>query len=233
MPSPFGPDLFERARSGMGARLRRVRNPHQMFAALGWAIGHLDQTYTDTPDAVLSTVACRAGCASCCHVPVDVQAHEVFFAADHMQRHFAPADLEAAVRRLSLHRDRIAGFAPGERDASRQPCALLLAGTCSIYSGRPQPCRAHHTSDAAACDANLAEPTTDITRAYIPALRARMFAVMLGIDDAFESLGYDERSYDFGSALHEALTNVLCLSAWMRRQVAFPDSCLADRAEPS
>jgi hypothetical protein len=55
-----------------------------------------------------------------------------------------------------------------------------------------------------------------------------MFAVMLGLDEAIESVGYDDRAYDFGSALHEALTNVLCVTAWMRRQPAFPDSCLAD-----
>jgi hypothetical protein len=34
-------------------------------------------------------------------------------------------------------------------------------------------------------------------------------------------------AYDFGSALHEALTNSLCLVAWLRRQPAFPNSCLA------
>jgi len=60
--------------------------------------------------------------------------------------------------------------------------------------------------------------------------RMSMFAVMLGMDEALEAAGYDDRSYDFGSALHEALTNSLCLMRWMRRQPAFPDSCLADRS---
>ena len=32
------------------------------------------------------------------------------------------------------------------------------------------------------------------------------------------------------AALHEALTNSLCLARWIRRQPAFPDACLADRA---
>lgn len=63
------------------------------------------------------------------------------------------------------------------------------------------------------------------------ALRARMFATMLGLDEAIEAAGYDERSYDFGSALHEALTNSLCLVLWLRRQPAFPDTCLADAAD--
>ena len=39
--------------------------------------------------------------------------------------------------------------------------------------------------------------------------------------------GFDDRAYDFGAALHEALTNSLCRVRWLRRKPAFPDSCLA------
>jgi len=49
----------------------------------------------------------------------------------------------------------------------------------------------------------------------------------MGLDEAIEAAGYDERSYDFGSALHEALTDSLCLTRWLRRQPAFGDACLA------
>ena len=45
------------------------------------------------PAAARAAVACRDGCAACCQVPVDVQAHEVLFAADHIQLHFAPQAL--------------------------------------------------------------------------------------------------------------------------------------------
>jgi hypothetical protein len=79
----------------------------------------------------------------------------------------------------------------------------------------------------------MTDPSVNLSKVYIPALRARMFAVMLGLDEALEAAGYDERSYDFGSALHEALTNSLCLARWLRRQNAFPDRCLADPGEVS
>lgn len=234
MPSRTPPsprvDLFEHALSRMKRLLGRVREEEQMISALRWGMDELEHTYQETPAKVLAMVACRAGCDACCHVPVDVQAHEVFFAADHIQVHFSPDALTNVVSRLSGHRDRIAALAEGGRDGSRQPCQLLHEGSCSIYAGRPEACRSHHTSDAAACAAHLADPSLDITHVYIPALRARMFAVMLGMDEAMESSGYDERSYDFGSALHEALTDSHCLFRWMRRQAAFPDSCLADGA---
>lgn len=221
-------ELFEHTVDALTPRLLRMRTPHQLMAALRWSMDELDQTFANSPASLRAQVACRDGCASCCQVPVDVQAHEVLFAAEHIQVNFSPLALEEAVARLEAHRGRVAAFAAGQRDTSRQACALLLAGSCSIYSGRPQPCRTHHTSDAAACAAHLADPSVKITQVYLPALRARMFAVSLGVDEAFEAAGYDERSYDFGSALHEALTNSLGLVRWLRHQSAFPDNCLAD-----
>jgi Fe-S-cluster containining protein len=175
----------------------------------------------------LATVACRAGCGHCCSVPVEVQAHEVFFAAEYIQTHFTPAELIAAIERTSLHRTRTLNRSHEERTRLQQPCALLRDDHCSIYAGRPEACRAHHTNNAAACAAHAADPTTPIEKHYIPALRARLFAVMLGVDEALEAAGWDHRAYDFGSALHEALTNSLCLVRWLQHRPAFPDSCLA------
>ena len=91
----------------------------------------------------------------------------------------------------------------------------------------------HHTSAAATCAAHLTDPTIEIDRVFIPALRARLFAVMLGLDSALETAGFDDRAYDFGSALHEALTNSLCRVLWMRHRPAFPDDCLAEKASRS
>ncbi len=219
--------IFDRTVAEMQDRLLTVRAPEQMMTALRWGMDELDSTYAKTAASVRAKVACRDGCAYCCQVPVDVQAHEVFFAANHIQLHYSPSGLNDVIARLAAHRGRVAAFAPDARATSRQPCALLVAGSCSIYDGRPEACRSHHTSDAAVCAANMADPAVNLSKVYLPALRARMFAVMLGLDEAIEAAGYDERAYDFGSALHEALTNSLSLVLWMRRQPAFPDSCLA------
>lgn len=223
-------EMFDHTVAGMEERLFKARAPAEMMTVLRWGLDEMDRAYDETPARVLAKVACRSGCASCCHVPVDVQAHEVFFAADHIQVHFSPAALTAVIARLARHRARIAAFDEGERPRSRHPCALLRAGACSIYEGRPETCRAHHSSDAVLCAANEADASVNVTKAYLPALRARMFAVMMGLDEAMEACGYDERCYDFGSALHEALTNSRCLMRWLRRQPAFPDNCLAGAA---
>jgi hypothetical protein len=220
--------LFDHAVAQMSRRLLKVRAPETMIAALRWGMEELDQTFAATPAPVLARVACRAGCSACCQVPVDVQAHEVFFAADHIQVHFPPDALAQVISRLAAHRARVAALTADERAVSRSACALLVAGSCSIYSGRPEACRSHHASDAAVCAAHIADPKVNLTKVYVPALRARMFAVMLGLDEAIEAAGYDECSYDFGSALHEALTDSQCVVRWMRRESAFSDSCLSD-----
>ncbi|MEY4925227.1 MAG: hypothetical protein RL598_1746 [Verrucomicrobiota bacterium] len=219
--------LFAQTVTGMTGKLATVTDSASMFTALRWGMEELDQAYATTPTKIRATVACRAGCGHCCSVPVEVQAHEVFFAAEYIQTHFTPTDLAAVITRTAAHRTRALNLTHEQRTRLKQPCALLQDDHCSIYAGRPEACRAHHTNNAAACAAHAADPTTPIEKNYIPALRARLFAVMLGLDEALEAAGWDHRAYDFGSALHEALTNSLCLVRWLQHRPAFPDSCLA------
>ena len=219
--------LYAQTVSQMERKLDSVTEPAAMLTALRWGMSELDRTYDATPAKVRAFVACRAGCSHCCSVAVEVQAHEVFFAAEYIQVNFSPTDLAGVIERTAVLRANVAGLSGHERDRLGQPCALLRDGECSIYDGRPEACRAHHTSNAAVCAAHAADPTVDLDAVYIPALRARMFTVMLGMDAAIEAAGYDDRAYDFGSALHEALTNSLCRVLWLRREPAFPDSCLA------
>lgn len=221
--------LYAHTVQHMGQRLGQANDPVGVLAALRWGMQKLEHTYAETPAKVKASVACRSGCAHCCSVPVDVQAHEVFFAAEYIQVNFSPAALAGVIERTAVHRKRASGLSPEARDRLRQPCVLLKNdGCCSIYEGRPEACRAHHSSDAAVCAAHSSDPGIAVEKAYIPELRGRMYAVMLGLDEAMEETGFDDRAYDFGSALHEALTNSLCQVLWMRKKPAFPDSCLAD-----
>jgi Fe-S-cluster containining protein len=155
-----------------------------------------------------------------------VQAHEVLLAADHIQTHFTGAQIAATIERAAVHRARVA--APGATLGSGigVACPALQDSRCSIYEARPEICRAHHTSSAKVCAEFLDDPGVDLERVYIPPLRARMFAVMIGIDQAVSDAGYDDRAYDFGAALHAALTDSLCAVLWARKKLAFSDSCL-------
>ena len=63
-------EIFDRTVRGMEQRLLKVRQPPQMMTALRWGMEELDQALADAPARVRASVACRAGCAHCCSVPV-------------------------------------------------------------------------------------------------------------------------------------------------------------------
>ena len=218
-------ELFARTVRAMEQRLEAGESKGAVLRAVDWGLQELERTYAATPPAVLARVACCAGCGHCCSSPVDVQAHEVFFVADYIQKHFPPQDLEDVIARLAEHRAFHAKLDADQRECSRVPCVFLLEGSCAIYEARPEICRAHHMSTVAPCIAFADSPDVDLAPGHIPELRARMFTVMLALDEALEGAGYDDRSYDFGSALHEALTNPLCLIRWLQQKPAFPDNC--------
>lgn len=216
--------LYDRTTATVLNRLRKTRNPGDLLAVIRQAHKGFDRAYDSAPAEARAAVACRAGCGTCCHVPVGVQAHEVLLAAEFIQARFSPAELDAVIARFAAHRDAFAGRTMDERAALKTPCALLRDGSCSIYEARPEACRSHHSRNLDGCRSNL-ETGVDIVDVLIPEIRGRMFAVMLGIDQAATEAGFDDRAYDFGSAMHEALTNSLCAARWMQRQPAFPDSC--------
>lgn len=233
MATGFSPDeeaLYFKTAEAVLRQLRKTSNPAEILAVLRVAQKRFDRAYESAPASARALVSCRAGCGTCCHVPVGAQAHEVLIAAEYIQTHFSPGDLESLLGRLAAHRAAYAGKNAQERVALKLPCALLRDDSCSIYEGRPGSCRAHHSRNLDGCRTNLAAGI-DHVDVLIPEIRGRMFAVMLAIDQAAEEAGFDAQAYDFGSALHEALTDGLCAVRWLRRQPAFSDSCWEDGAE--
>lgn len=218
-------DLYFDTVEALLRRLRKVGNPADLLTAVRLASKGFERAFASAPAAARAAVACRAGCGTCCHNEVAVQAHEVLIAAEYVQKHFSPAELEALVARAAAHRT---AYAARLVDPAwvwpKTPCVMLREGSCSIYEGRPGICRAYHSNSLEGCITNLAAGHEQVD-VKIRGLRGRMFAVMLGIDQAVEEAGFDEHAYDFGSALHEALTNSLCAVRWMQRQPAFPADC--------
>lgn len=235
MPAEFTDEeeaLFNEIGASVMKRMRKVRNPGDLLSILRTAHKQFDPAYAAAPAEARATVACRAGCDACCHVPVGVQAHEVLIVAQFIQTHFDADALEAVIARAAAHHAAFAGRTMEERAALKTPCVLLRDGSCSVYEGRPEACRSHHSHNAAACAHNLHAGRQEID-VYIPAIRGRMFAVMLGVDQGVAEAGFDGRAYDLGSALYEALTDSLCAVRWMQRKPAFSDSCWEDASEDS
>ncbi len=222
--------LFNTTGDAVLRRLRKTRNPGDLLAVLRTAQRDFERALASAPAAARAQIACHAGCDACCHAPVGVQAHEVLIAAEYIQTHFSPLELEDTIARAAAQRQAFALSHDPGAPRTNLPCALLRAGNCSIYSARPEICRSHHSHNASACRSNL-DPANAPIDVFIPAVRGRMFAVMLAIDEAVAEAGFDDEAYDFGSALHEALTDSLCAVRWMQRQPAFAVSSLEDAPE--
>lgn len=228
--SPAEERLFYTTTEALQRRLAEDATGDSALAQVRRAFAGFDQAYASAPAKARARVACRAGCDTCCHERVAVQAHEVLIVAQHVQATFAPSELEALIARCAEHRRQFESRDVESTEPPRTPCVLLREGNCSVYEARPEACRAHHSFDAEACRANLAAGA-EVHDVKVDGVRGRMFAVMLGIDSAVEAEGYDERAYDFGAALHAALTDSLCAVRWQRREPAFPDSYLETPVE--
>jgi Fe-S-cluster containining protein len=77
--------------------------------------------------AAAGRVACKRGCAHCCHVAVVISAAEAAYVGDRIGR--APADI-----RESRLPD-VKGF------SGTTPCTFLRENRCTIYEHRPLACR--------------------------------------------------------------------------------------------
>jgi len=220
----FSPDLimFESTYREVFRRLRTSHNPKDLLEVARWGVREMGRAFARTNSSALAAVRCGAGCAYCCHVPVAVQAHEIFLVSEYIKATCPPADLTELVRKTEAHKARVSGIEGAEYTNLVLACSLLKDGKCSIYEARPEVCRAHHANDPKICEASLSDSGL-VQSAYIASLRSRMFGVMLGIDQAFAQAGYDGRAYDFCSALHEALTDGQRILDWSAKKKAFSD----------
>jgi hypothetical protein len=105
-------------------------------------------------DPILAEVpmACRPGCAWCCHLyVVMVSIPEILVIAEHLRRLVSPSELEEVRQRVIAtltRRRKKQGFQP---TIPFVPCPLLVDNRCSIYEVRPLVCQAWYSADVRLC----------------------------------------------------------------------------------
>jgi len=98
------------------------------------------------PESARAKLACRSGCAFCCHQPVKVSAPEAFFLAAQLRER---PDTAAAVRDAAIA---LAGRNPEAPRVAWLRCPLLDRGDgCSVHSARPFSCHGHVSLDVEDC----------------------------------------------------------------------------------
>lgn len=148
----------------------------------------------------MAGIACRRGCAFCCHVDVDV------------------TPLEAI--RLA-HRAPSAGSAAAGLSAHRAPCPLLADGACTQYEARPYACRAVFSPDAKACEDGFASDSAVL----VPSLdwpRALASCYITGEIAALDDLDLASHMVELRRALALMSTDADAALRWLNGADIFP-----------
>lgn len=148
----------------------------------------------------LPPLPCRRGCASCCTLPVHVSAQEVFGIIDYIQQQLPGAQGDRLTARIRESAQALSVITEAKRRATRRACPLLEDGKCTVYSARPMMCRAFHSTDRVACEAQRPEGTPMQLPRY-----AATCGVIEGYLAAVQDAGQDANHWELIGALAEAL----------------------------
>lgn len=154
------------------------------------------------------TLACRAGCAYCCHNRVTAPAHEVLALAQAIEQ-LEPAQRARVIERVQRSAERVEAMSGATAFRTPMPCALLDENnTCRTYENRPSSCRRYHSLSLSDCEDSFSRPEdlTSKVRLSTPLLAANT-AQALGFRKALAERGLDTTNYELHSALREALAD--------------------------
>lgn len=137
------------------------RTPAAARAAVAAAALAFDQAWASARPAAEArgAIACRAGCAACCHQHVAILPIEAVAIVTALRVDGARG--AALARRVIEIADDIRALDGPARRRRRIPCPFLeRSGSCTIHDDRPLRCRGLHSRDAARCVAST-EPGAD------------------------------------------------------------------------
>jgi Fe-S-cluster containining protein len=198
---PFIRDILEREH----ARARDEIRDLGVLRALESSQHRHDARIAAAPD--VGTLACRAGCAWCCHFTVDVRAAEVFRILDFVEQSFTPEEKARVYAEVRTNSVELRKLGEGERVTRNVKCPFLNEGRCTIYETRPQSCRNYHATNVAGCRQSYEEPENlDIDPDFAPGVYQAGGAHVEAVSTAMRDAGYDVNAYELNCALDAALS---------------------------
>lgn len=162
--------------------------------------------------------ACRKGCHFCCHAWVSATPPEIFLVANTLRdRH--RTDLATLIERLGAATADTRGLDQTARHATRQACALLVDGLCSVYQARPINCRAFASLSLEKCEETFRLGGEDIP---VPAINmALRTACNQALWGAIAYAGLSFRTYDLVQGVLVVLTTPDAEPRWLAGEDVF------------
>jgi Fe-S-cluster containining protein len=164
-------------------------------------------------------LACRRGCAHCCHTFVSARAPEVLF----VKGAIPGRDREAARIAVEEAHAATGTLGPGARGGLARACPMLRDGACQVYAARPMTCRMAVSQSAEACARAFAPgagPMQIPIPEHYPTLRRGYSIALAG---ALRRAGFPAWSYEFNAAMRTALAVPDAEAAWLAGEDLFAD----------
>lgn len=168
----------------------------------------LETELRSVPAADRGPVACRAGCAFCCHLPVMATPAEVFGLLDYIDAEFGSDAATSFRDRVEETAARVHALGAEARVTTNVACPVLVDGNCSAYAARPFNCRSYHSLDRDACEDSFNDPA-DTSRQHpqFSAVARVHEGVQGGLVAGLAEAGFDATQYELVTALAEALVD--------------------------
>jgi hypothetical protein len=168
-------------------------------------------------------VACKAGCATCCHQPVRLSALEVFGIVRFLDEQLPPDDRRRIIDRLHELDRATRGMPLQTRLKQPRACAFLQDGRCSIYAVRPLACAGFTSYDVRECERHSAN---GFNPGGVVQEKARMlayYAVRHGLADALNTaLPHADTAWlELTHAVVDALAHPGAEAAWLASEPVF------------
>lgn len=165
-------------------------------------------------------LACRRGCAHCCHTFVSARAPEILFVKGAI-----PGRDRETVRAAVDDAYAVTGsLGPDGRGAMAHPCPMLRDGACRVYQARPMTCRMAVSQSAEICARAFAPgagaehiPAPE----YYPILRRGYSIALAG---ALRRAGFSAWSYEYVAGMRAALARPDAEAAWLAGEDVFADA---------
>lgn len=173
---------------------------------------------------VFQAVACKAGCGFCCRgVRVDVTAPEALTIARGFRETLPREHVAMILDRVKHHARTIRAMTLDERHRARTPCPMLdeTSNRCAVHDARPMRCRAHHSLDAADCEAESLHPDEPRGIRRYPDVMSAHEAMILGQRRALAAARLDFRSFELSLALEVALEHEDAAERWANGERLF------------
>lgn len=190
---------------------------------------------------VFQSVACKPGCGFCCRgVRVDVTAPEALTIVRGFRETLPREHVAVICDRVRRHADAIRSMTLEERHRARTPCSMLdeTSDRCAVHDARPMRCRAHHSLDAADCEAASLHPSERRGIRRYPDVMNAYEAMILGQRKALAAAKLDFRSFELSLALEVAFEHEDAAERWANGErlfdaavFAWPDEEPADESE--